>query len=364
MVIKKLTSFPILRIFNPELKCQLHTDASSLGIGAALLQEEDGIVRPIAYYSRRTTDYEANYHSYDLETLAIVEAVEHFRVYLYGVSFTVFTDCNSVRATALKKHLHPRVARWWMRLQDFDFTIEYRPGHKMTHVDYLSRNPVDNNCELKILALKTLNINKVSNIKTLREFQSSDPFCCDLLTVPNSDPNFTIINGVVMTKAQSPKCFVPIEARLLIMRLYHDASSHIGWEKCIKKMREHLFWPRMGQCLKKYIRNCRGCVLGKSHTGPRAGLWQHGEQPTDILETWHIDHAGPLVKVNGCTQILVIIDAFSKYCRLIPIQKETSEHSICALLAVFQELGKPRRIIADRAAAFTSTIFQNFLNEQ
>mgnify|MGYP006264118487 CR=1 FL=1 len=111
---------------------------------------------------------------------------------------------------------------------------------------------------------------------------------------------------------------MPSAARLLTMKLYHDCSSHIGWDKCIEKMRDNLFWPKMGQCLKKYIKNCRSCVLGKSHTGPRTGLWQHGEQPSDILETWHIDHAGPLVKSNGCTQILVIIDAFSKYCRLQP----------------------------------------------
>jgi hypothetical protein len=128
-------------MFDPKLPCELHTDASALGVGAALLQKEYGIVRPIAYYSRRTTNCEAKYCSYDLETLAIVEAAEHFRAYLYGMPFTVFTDCNAIRATALKKDLHPRIARWWVKLQDYDFTIEYRPGSKMAHVDYLSRNP-------------------------------------------------------------------------------------------------------------------------------------------------------------------------------------------------------------------------------
>ena len=72
MVIAKLSSSPILRIYNPELECQLHTDASSVGLGAALLQEENGVVQPVAYFSRRTTDCESRYHSYGLETLAIV----------------------------------------------------------------------------------------------------------------------------------------------------------------------------------------------------------------------------------------------------------------------------------------------------
>jgi transposase InsO family protein len=84
----------------------------------------------------------------------------------------------------------------------------------------------------------------------------------------------------------------------------------------------------------------------------------YGKRPKDILDTWHVDHAGPLVKSHGCTQILVIVDAFSKYCRMKP------EDSMRALFSVFKKLGKPRPIIADRGTAFTSTMFRNFLSEQ
>jgi len=363
-LLEKLTDSPVLRMYNPNLPCELHTDASSIGIGAVLFQKENGVCAPVAYYSRRTTDYESRYHSYDLETLAIVDAVEHFRAYLYGVHFTVYTDCNSVRATSLKKNLHPRVARWWVKLQDYDFSIEYRPGHKMGHVDYLSRNPLNDENDLKVCVLKSLNIKKINNPETLREFQNNDSFCCDLFSNPESDPNLKVINHMVVTRTEPPKCFVPIAARLLTMRLYHDESSHIGFDKCINKMREDLYWPKMGKCLKKYIKNCRSCVLGKSHTGRRSGFWQHGTKPDDILHTWHIDHAGPLVKSNGCTQILVIIDAFSKFCKFQPIPRKTSEDSIRALMPIFNEIGKPKRIIADRAAAFTSIVFRNFVSEQ
>lgn len=354
-ILKKLTSEPVLKIFNPELECELHTDASSIGIGATLLQSENGVTKPIAYFSRRTTDYEAKYHSYDLETLALVEAVEHFRVYLYGRHFTAYTDCNSLRATALKKTLHPRVARWWIKLQDYDFSIEYRPGRKMAHVDYLSRNPIN-----FVYLLK----NKNQSELTLKDFQNQDEFCQDVLENPNSSLDYEVHNGLVVTKSKPVKYFVPVAARLQTMKVYHDQSSHIGWNKCIAKMREELFWPKMGQCVKKYIRNCRSCILGKSHTGRRAGLFQKGEKPKDILDTWHIDHAGPMVKSNGCTQILVIVDAFSKYCYLRPIKKKSTEDTITALHEIFMQEDKPRRIIADRAAAFTSIMFQNFLSEQ
>lgn len=93
------------------------------------------------------------YHSNELETLAIVEAIKRFRVYLTGIHFKVVTDCSAVRLTFGKKDLLPRVARWWLLIQDFDFEIEHRPGSKMTHVDALSRNigtPDDNVSILKI----------------------------------------------------------------------------------------------------------------------------------------------------------------------------------------------------------------------
>jgi hypothetical protein len=251
IIISKLVSEPVLRMFDPKLPCELHTDASALGIGAALLQKEHGVVRPIAYYSRRTTDCEAKYCSYDLETLAIVKAVEHFRAYLYGMHFTIFTDCNAIRGTALKKDLHPRVARWWVKLQVYDFTIEYRPGSKMAHVDGLSRNPLDKVCTVRVTKPE------LTAIDSLRDYQKSDRFCQEVLNNSDDYNECQIKNDLVMTKGQDPKCFVPVAARLQAMCLYHDKSSHIGWEKCIAKMREELFWLRMGQSLKKYIRNCR-----------------------------------------------------------------------------------------------------------
>jgi len=76
-----------------------------------------------------------------LETLALVASLRYFRVYLLGIHFNAVTDCSAIKSTAVKKDIIPRIARWWMELQDYDFEVEYRPGSKMPHVDCLSRNP-------------------------------------------------------------------------------------------------------------------------------------------------------------------------------------------------------------------------------
>ncbi|XP_071571820.1 uncharacterized protein [Temnothorax nylanderi] len=80
---RELVSPSVLRIYNPRAETELHTDASSHGFGAILLQKQsEGYFGPIAYFSKSTTDCEKNYHSFELETLAIVKAVERFHVYL------------------------------------------------------------------------------------------------------------------------------------------------------------------------------------------------------------------------------------------------------------------------------------------
>jgi len=89
-----------------------------------------------------TSSAESRYHSYELETLVVYNAIKHFRHYLHGRYFVVFTDCNSLKASRTKIELAPRVHRWWSYMKCFDFDIEYIPEQRMAHVDSLSRNLV------------------------------------------------------------------------------------------------------------------------------------------------------------------------------------------------------------------------------
>jgi len=142
---RRLTEAPVLRIYSPEAEAtELHTDASQWGFGAVLLQKDsnDGKLHPVCYMSRKTTEAQRNYHSYELEVLAIVEALKKFRVYLLGLHFKIVTDCAAFTKTLEKKDLATRVARWALLISEYDYTIEHRSGSKMPHVDSLSRYPV------------------------------------------------------------------------------------------------------------------------------------------------------------------------------------------------------------------------------
>ena len=135
MLKKKLSEEPVLQLYHYERETELHTDASCEGYGAVLLQKNDvdGRFHPIHYMSRKTSDAEKKYSSYELEVLAIIEALKKFRVYLLGLKFKIKTDCKAFAMTMNKKDLSTRVARWALLLEEFDYTIEHKPGNIVTH---------------------------------------------------------------------------------------------------------------------------------------------------------------------------------------------------------------------------------------
>lgn len=90
----RLMDAPILSLYSPRDETELHCDASAAGFGAILMQRKsDRKFHPVLYFSKRTTDREAKYHSFELETLAIIYALRRFRTYLLGIKFKIVTDC-------------------------------------------------------------------------------------------------------------------------------------------------------------------------------------------------------------------------------------------------------------------------------
>jgi len=135
-----LTSESFFPNFNDVFK--LETDASDVGLGSVLSQFRDGEWRPIAYWSRHLSKAERNYSATEKEALAIVCAVEYFRVYLYGQEFKICTDHQP-----LKWMFSIKVARWIMKLSEYQFSIEYKPGKINGNADGLSRWPIGEDVE-------------------------------------------------------------------------------------------------------------------------------------------------------------------------------------------------------------------------
>lgn len=119
----------------------LTTDASGTAIGAILSQGQIGKDQPISYASRVLNDAEKNYSTIEKELLAIVYAVQHFRPYLYGKKFKLVTDHKPLTWLHKLKDPTSRLARWRIKLAEYDYEVIYKPGKINANADALSRNP-------------------------------------------------------------------------------------------------------------------------------------------------------------------------------------------------------------------------------
>lgn len=141
-----LCSAPILMRPDFNKPFLLDTDFSYNGLGATLSQlDDEGRKHPIAFASRSLQPAEANYSVTDGELLAIVWAVTiRFRPYLYGHhhQFIIRTDHNPLVWLQTQKNMSGRLARWQIKLMEFNFTVVHRSGKVRSNVDPLSRNGV------------------------------------------------------------------------------------------------------------------------------------------------------------------------------------------------------------------------------
>lgn len=132
---EKLTTSPVLTIPEQGRGYEVYCDASKLGLGCVLMQEE----KVVAYGSRQLKGQEQNYPTHDLELAAIVFALKLWRHYLFGERFTVFSDHRSIKYLFTQKDLNMRQRRWMEYLGDYDFGLTYHPGKANVVADALSR---------------------------------------------------------------------------------------------------------------------------------------------------------------------------------------------------------------------------------
>ena len=125
-----------LRYFDPSLSVTIQVNASQVGLGTALLQDN----KPIAFTSKALTNAEHRYMNIEGEMLAVVFRVERFHTYIYGWSFTIESD-NKLLESISRKNLADMPA--WLQcmmlcLQEYDLTTCHHPGKEMVIPDMLS----------------------------------------------------------------------------------------------------------------------------------------------------------------------------------------------------------------------------------
>eukprot|EP00731_Ephydatia_muelleri_P014297 Em0008g17a len=199
----------------------LQTDASNVGLGAVLEQDQ----RVVGYASRTLTKAEANYSVIQRECLAIVWAMKQFRHYLLAFP-TNDGPCSP----------------------EFSFEIMYRKGTTNGNADALSRRRGPDR-ETLHAALTTMHAGFTAEV--IRQAQQQDKTTLQLKYHPGPTTSDTLV--------------VPVLPHQQALSMCHDsqAAGHQGTHKTLERIRWEAYWVNMAQDVDRHCRECVTCQKSK-----------------------------------------------------------------------------------------------------
>ncbi|UYV77733.1 K02A2.6-like [Cordylochernes scorpioides] len=338
-----LSTKPVLAIHNPDYPSKVYTDASKYGIGAILTQiGPDNEEHVIAYYSKTLQPHQENYSAYEMECLAVIQATDHFHVYIENQPFEIITDHAALQWLFTMKKPKPKYFRWILSLSSKSCNIVHRSGKQQTHVDALSRLPV-------------------VNIATqeLQEHQQNS----DLSFLKNSHTH----DGVVMIKQKGIfKAVVPNSLTKKILEEYHDSLSHPSITKTCKLITQCYWWKGITTDIKNYVRSCKSCQLVKVRHEPTLGEMI---TPTSNIQPLQMIGCDTIVLGTAAANtkhkfIQVFVDHATRYLWAYPTITNTAQAVTQCLDKIIKSVNSINTILTDNGKNFISKEFNKFLSLQ
>jgi len=370
-----MASPPILTHYDENLPIQLLSDASTKGIGGALMQTHNGRRKPICYASRTLSPAESKYSVSELECLAIIWLVGKFRHYLFERPFTIITDHCSICALKMAKNLtNARLLRWQVKLQSMKYTIEYTKGASHHLADCLSRmavKPPTESDEEDEIPLYTVAAN--DGLTDLAQKQASDPHLSKLLLKykdVHDGIGYKVLHGILYyqnTTDTYPRICVPSVMINELIRELHEAPlmAHVGGFKTYERIKCRYFFPNLRKKIDEFIRSCHVCQMRRPP--PEGYFGQTKNLTTEDLEVWDlvsIDICGPFPQsTRGNKYIIQAVEHKTRWVIAKAYREATAktvarfvyEHIICVF-------GSPKRLLSDNGTQFTSNFYKELNN--
>lgn len=358
----QLADLTLLAYPTPHATTALSTDASAEAIGAVLQQEIDGVLRPIAFYSKRLEAPQRTYSAFDRELLAVYEAVRHFRHFLEGREFHVLTDHKPlVHAMSQVGHnFTPRVTRHLAFISEFTTDLRHVRGVENSVADALSRSfpPV--------AAVTAIARPDPLDYAELAAAQEGDPelqallrgptaLKLELMDVPGSPSKMWCDTSCGLSRPY----IAPGHRRQVF--LHFHTLNHPGITGTHRIISRRAVWPGMRRDVKLWARSCLECQRAKIHRHTRSPL--HAiPVPTQRFHTVHVDLVGPLPASRGHRYLLTCTDRLTRWGTAIPMPDITAEttarHFLSGWVAQF---GAPVVIITDQGPQFESQAWRELL---
>ncbi|KAF4528167.1 hypothetical protein B566_EDAN016430 [Ephemera danica] len=383
---KLLVSSPILTHYDASLNHRVASDASLLGIGAVLEQEEKGEWKPVSYASRRLTETESRYAVIEREALGIVWACQKFHDFIMGKMFSILTDHKPLVTILGQKNLSemtPRLQRLRLKLLPYSYDVQYIPGKDHHMPDWLSRSPSDappSPAELKLVAEVT-----AYGDQAARNVPVADKKISEILKATSEDPTLQMLiswikngfppkkgkwggelshywahgdclteqDGLVLYKTRIIIPAYPSALRTSVLQSLHDGHQSLATMRA--RAQEAVYWPGLSVQLAAAIDNCVTCLKRRNH---RIEPMIPSETPIHPWEKVSIDVAD----IDG-VHYLVTVDRYSRYPEISLLPNLTSASIIHACKENFSRHGIPSELMCDNATPLVGQEFKIFLEK-
>jgi transposase InsO family protein len=295
----------------------LYTDASDYGIGGYLYQVVDGSERPVAFMSKSLTSTQLRWPIIQKEAYAIFVSIKQLEHLLRDRRFIVRTDHKNL--LYITDSSNPMIIRWYMSIQEFDYTQEFTLG---------SQNPIADGFS-----------------RLCPNLMKEEPLIYDDMDILCSVMNKFRIDSNEYT---------------LLSEVHNSVVGHHGVERTIRKMLVRLKgqpkWKFLRQKVKRFILECPCCQKMSQlkvpiHAHP---FTTSAYSPMEVL---NIDFLGPYPDSG---YILVIIDAFTRWIELACTDAATAKCAAEALLQHFGRYGCPAQLRSDRGSHFIADVIEEF----